>query len=67
MRKKQPASYWRERRLEQRKLKGGDTGPRVCLEQGCTIVLNQYNRNDCCSLHNFAYMKREKKFVSRDL
>ena len=67
MRKKQPASYWRERRLEQRKHKSGDTGVRECLEEDCTVILNQYNRNDCCSLHNFSYMRREKKFVSSDL
>jgi hypothetical protein len=65
MRKKQPNSYWKNRRLQQKqKQKPMDVGVRICLEQDCTVVLNQYNRNDCCSLHNFAYMKREKKFVN---
>lgn len=44
---------WRRRR------KYGD-GPRTCAEPGCDVVLNSYNRNPCCSLHNFVYARRNR-------
>lgn len=66
MRIKQPPSYFKNRRIEQKRIlrELKEPGVRICLEQGCSVVLNQYNRNDCCSLHNFAYIKREKKFIN---
>lgn len=48
--------YYRKRRFKE---KYGDT-KRVCAEESCGTVLNSYNFNDCCSLHNFAYVVKNK-------
>lgn len=48
------AEYLREWRY---KKKHGD-GHRICAEPGCNVILNSYNRNECCSLHNFTYVKK---------
>ncbi len=51
------SDYHKRRRLEARnKLQG----IRRCLEDGCGTILNRYNFNKCCSLHNFEYIKRTK-------
>lgn len=50
------SQYFRERRF---KKKHGNS-KRVCAEKGCGTVLNAYNFNECCSLHNFAYVVKHK-------
>lgn len=50
------SQYMRERRF---KKKFGNT-KRVCAEVGCDTVLNSYNFNECCALHNFAYVVKHK-------
>ena len=48
--------YYRELRF---KKKYGNA-KRICAEEGCGTVLNSYNFNECCSLHNFAYVVKHK-------
>jgi len=50
------SQYMRERRF---KKKYGNA-KRICAEEGCGTVLNSYNFNECCSLHNFAYVIKHK-------
>lgn len=33
---------------------------RICAKEGCSTILNSYNFNMCCSLHNFEYVKKHK-------
>jgi len=50
--KKNRAAYHRE----WRRLRKMSKGPRVCAWEGCTTVLNSYNLNKCCHLHNIDYV-----------
>jgi len=53
---KSRAQYFRERRMKE---KYGN-GQRVCAEPECGTILNSYNLNKCCSLHNFRYVVKHK-------
>ncbi len=33
---------------------------RICKIRNCSTILNSYNRNECCSVHNFNYVKKNK-------
>lgn len=55
-RKKRPDDYWSERWFV--KKYGGKS--RICANENCSTVLNSYNRNHCCSVHNFAYVVEHK-------
>lgn len=50
------SQYYRELRF---KKKHGNA-KRVCAEIGCGTVLNSYNLNECCALHNFAYVLKHR-------
>ena len=49
-------SYFTERRWQ---AKHGSKS-RVCAHEDCATILNAYNRNECCSVHNFAYVVKHK-------
>lgn len=56
LKSKSRAQYFRERRMKE---KYGN-GERRCAEPNCKTILNSYNFNKCCSLHNFAYVVKHK-------
>ena len=53
-------NYWNDRRFEKKHGCKRQNIKRVCAELGCNTTLNSYNENDCCSLHNFAYVVRNR-------
>jgi len=58
------AKYHRDRRYKMKHAADiARATPRTCAEPGCDVVLNSYNRNPCCSIHNFAYAKRNRTII----
>jgi hypothetical protein len=57
--------YHRNRRLRKKQIALGikHDARRICKEAECETILNQYNLNDCCHLHNFQYVRRNKVYV----
>jgi len=55
-RQPRPNSYHVERRWQAKY--GGKS--RVCAQENCTTILNAYNRNECCSVHHFAFVIKHK-------
>lgn len=37
---------------------------RVCKKKNCLTILNSYNRNECCSIHNFDYVKKNRIYIN---
>lgn len=57
-------AYYKARRRELKALK--DVKPRVCAETGCTTVLSVFNFNQCCHVHNFEYVRRNKIYLKHE-
>jgi len=52
--------YYQERRFEKKHGRKRKNVKRICAEPGCGTILNLYNYNMCCSLHNFGYVIKHK-------
>lgn len=57
------SEYYKKWRNEKKYGKELIATKRVCATAGCETTLNSYNQNPCCSLHNFAYITKNKNLI----
>ena len=64
---KNRAVYFKQRRERMKSTYVELAKGRICAKEGCGTILNSYNLNICCSLHNFEYVIQNKIKVSDSL